>query len=138
MVTVSSKKEAWELVSKLYGFDVYTQDFEASERAGYKVYRATNFNYYVCDLETRLEVNTDKGSFNIYFENKLANDSKSHKSDECEVIFTKKEADYIPYIMNAYKANRIKNNTLSDELRQILDDVSKKVFYAYLDKFEEK
>ena len=121
----------------MYGFGVYELDKESSERAGYNVYRAKDFNCYVCDLNTRLEVNTLAGSINIYIgENDTT--SKSESSEYVEIQLTKKEADYIPYIMNAYKANRIKNNTLSDELRQILDDVSKKVFYAYLDKFEEK
>ena len=137
MITVSTKKETWELISNLYGFSIYELDKESSERAGYNVYRAKDFNYYVCDLNTRLEINTPTYSKNIYIgESDTAN--KNESFDCVEVKLTKKEADYIPYIMNAYKANRIKNNTLSDELRQILDDVSKKVFYAYLDKFEEK
>lgn len=136
MITVTSKKEAWELVTKLNGFDVYELDKAASANAGYPVYRAESFNYYVCDLSTRLEVNTSQGSFNIYISEEI--NEEVQPDEDCQITLTKKEADYIPYILNGYKAIRCKRGTLSEELKDILDNVSRKVFYAYLDKYEDK
>ena len=136
MITVSNNKEAWSLITKLNGFNDVAYDEESSIRAGYKVYRTTDFNYYICDLNTRLEVNTPEGSYNIYIEE--ANTKLEKFDNDCTVNLTKKEAEHIPYILNAYKAIRSKNGTLSKGLREVLDNVSRKVFYAYLDKYENK
>lgn len=64
----TTMREAFEIAYNRIGAMEF--DREASKNAGYKVYRSTNTYYdYVCDLETRLEVNYANGkSENIWID----------------------------------------------------------------------
>lgn len=66
-ITVSSKKEAWELAAKLFPTD-WEKDEESSERAGYPIYKSTAANrpgFWISDLNTRLELNMGSETVNI-------------------------------------------------------------------------
>lgn len=81
MITVTSAKEAWEIVhgfvySNLFVEDVFFErDETRSKNAGYPVYmldpdvtdNETAYNTYVCVLNDRLELNLPNGkSINIW------------------------------------------------------------------------
>lgn len=58
---VQNVEQAWNEANKLIPND-YLKDYEASERAGYSIYRSTVEYYdYICDLGDRLEVNLANG-----------------------------------------------------------------------------
>lgn len=61
-MTVQSKEQAWNEANKIIPND-YTEDAEASARAGYPIYRS-NVEYYdyICDLGSCLEVNLKAGN----------------------------------------------------------------------------
>jgi hypothetical protein len=62
---VTSTLNAWKEAQK--HITNYEKDHEASKNAGYNIYKGENG--YICDLETRLEINLDNGeSFNIWIE----------------------------------------------------------------------
>lgn len=63
---VSSKEQAWKEVNKIFPTD-YEKDLQASERAGYDIYRHHELNYYnrICDLGNRLEVLTGEYGENV-------------------------------------------------------------------------
>lgn len=72
MIKVRTIEEAWTKVNEIFPTD-YQKDEESSERTGYPIYRSTadgHFNDYICDLNTRLEVNIAEGnqSINIWIE----------------------------------------------------------------------
>ena len=64
---VVNKYQAWQEANKLFPND-YMKDCEASERAGYPIYRSfVEYNDYICDLNDRLEVNLASGkTINIW------------------------------------------------------------------------
>ena len=64
----TTKREAFEIAYNKIG--AYELDREATKNAGYNVYRSTKEYYdYVCDLETRLEINYANGkSENIWID----------------------------------------------------------------------
>lgn len=66
---VKNIQQAWNEADNLIPND-YMKDYEASERAGYSIYRSTVEYYdYICDLGDRLEVNLASGeSINIWIE----------------------------------------------------------------------
>lgn len=69
-ITATSEAEAWKKADAIFGGD-YELDEVASKNAGYKVYRSTaegKYYWYICDLGTRLEVNMDKETVNIWIE----------------------------------------------------------------------
>lgn len=69
-ITATSEAEAWKKANAIFGGD-YELDEVASKNAGYKVYRSTaegKYYWYICDLGTRLEVNMDKETVNIWIE----------------------------------------------------------------------
>lgn len=55
---VNSRKEAWEMVNKLFPTD-YEKDDTSSENAGYSIYASTadNNDSWISDLGDRLEMN---------------------------------------------------------------------------------
>ena len=63
-ITVNSIKEAWEAADKIFPTD-YIKDNEASEKAGYDIFKSTIFanDSWISDLGTSLEVNIDKGNY---------------------------------------------------------------------------
>lgn len=61
-MTVSTKAKAWEAVDRLFPSD-YTLDSEMSRRAGYPIY--SGIAGWICDLNTRLEVNLFEGNKSI-------------------------------------------------------------------------
>lgn len=64
---VPDEKCAWNIVYLLCK-DALTLDKEVSKRVGYKIYSSEDGKTYVCDLETRLEINFNDGSSkNIWF-----------------------------------------------------------------------
>ena len=66
---VQNIEQAWKEVNKLIPND-YMKDYDASERAGYSIYRSTvEYFDYICDLGDRLEVNLANGqTVNIWIE----------------------------------------------------------------------
>ena len=66
---VKNIQQAWYEADKLIPND-YLQDYEASEKAGYSIYRSIVNHYdYICDLGDRLEVNLASGqTVNIWIE----------------------------------------------------------------------
>lgn len=60
-MTVNTKQEAWEKASELFPTG-YEKDIEASERAGYDIYKHPSLDGYnrICDLGNRLEILTGK------------------------------------------------------------------------------
>lgn len=70
MITVDTKCNAWKLVNKLTG-SAYCKENEASENAGYNIYRNEQNGICVCDLGTRFEINyVDGTTENIWIESK--------------------------------------------------------------------
>ena len=68
-MTVKNIQQAWSEADRIIPND-YMKDYEASERAGYSIYRSTVEYYdYICDLGDRLEVNLANGqTVNIWIE----------------------------------------------------------------------
>ena len=68
-MTVKNIQQAWSEADRIIPND-YMKDYEASERAGYSIYRSTVEYYdYICDLGDRLEVNLSNGqTVNIWIE----------------------------------------------------------------------
>lgn len=68
-ITVHTREQAWEEVNKIFPGD-YELDAQSSERAGYPTYRSkVEFYDYICDLNTRLEVNLKDGrTINVHIE----------------------------------------------------------------------
>ena len=64
----TTKREAFEIAYNKIG--AYELDRESTKNAGYNIYRSTKEYYdYVCDLETRLEINYANGkSENIWID----------------------------------------------------------------------
>jgi hypothetical protein len=73
---VNNREKAWEEADKLFTTD-YEKDYQASERAGYDVYRHNELNYYnrICDLGCRLEVIVDDVTTSIWIEEDKVNES---------------------------------------------------------------
>ncbi|MCI8365846.1 MAG: hypothetical protein HFG34_13005 [Eubacterium sp.] len=67
---VKNIQQAWLEACKLVDEDSLIKDYEATERAGYDIYRDYNEYYnYICILGDRLEVNLANGkSINIWIE----------------------------------------------------------------------
>lgn len=75
---VTSTLNAWKEAQK--HITNYEKDHEASKNAGYNIYKGENG--YICDLETRLEVNLDNGeSFNIWIEEE-SHEPKTTKTEK--------------------------------------------------------
>lgn len=69
-MTARNINEAWNIANEIFPTD-YSKDENASERAGYPIYRSTasDNSAYICDLGDRLEVNAENGaSINIWIE----------------------------------------------------------------------
>lgn len=69
-MVVKTTAEAWEAANKMLPTD-YQKDEESSQRAGYPIYRSTaadHYNFYICDLNDRLEVNMNGESVNIWIQ----------------------------------------------------------------------
>lgn len=63
-IHVNSVADAWKAADAIIPTD-YMKDDQSTARAGYDVYRSTAAGHeytYICDLETRLEINLDDGS----------------------------------------------------------------------------
>lgn len=71
-IEVKNIEEAWAKVNEVFPTD-YEKDEESSQHAGYPIYRSTaegHYEDYICDLNTRLEVNIAEGNqtINIWIE----------------------------------------------------------------------
>ena len=88
-MTATTMSKAFEIAYEKIG--AYELDREATKRAGYKVYRSTNKYYdYICDLETRLEINYANGkSENIWI------DSTPLEVAELKATVAKKDLEII-------------------------------------------
>lgn len=65
---VPDTKSAWHIVHLLCD-EGLSLDNEVSKRVGYKIYFSEDRDTYVCDLETRLEINFKDGtSKNIWID----------------------------------------------------------------------
>lgn len=61
--TARTLDEAWKIADSIFPTD-YMKDEERSQRAGYPTYGSTaegHYYDYICDLNTRLEVNLSDG-----------------------------------------------------------------------------
>ena len=69
MITCTSHEEALQLAFRLFPYST-SLDHERSKRAGYPIYYATGVeNAYICDLNSRIEINYDDGKTeNIHVE----------------------------------------------------------------------
>lgn len=69
MIRCTSHEEALELAFRLFPYST-SLDHERSKRAGYPIYYATGLeNAYICDLNSRIEINYDYGKTeNIHVE----------------------------------------------------------------------
>ena len=62
-----SIQKAWEMANQIFPTD-YEKDEESSLKAGYPIYRSTadgRHNFYICDLNDRLELNLADGNRTI-------------------------------------------------------------------------
>lgn len=71
-IEVKNIDDAWAKVNEVFPTD-YEKDEESSQRAGYPIYRSTaegHYEDYICDLNTRLEVNIAEGNqtINVWIE----------------------------------------------------------------------
>jgi hypothetical protein len=75
-MTVNTKAEAWAIAHQI--IKNAEKDTEASERTGYPIHKGEGG--YICDLEARLEVNTDDGgSINIWIgDDWIGDDTTTH------------------------------------------------------------
>lgn len=61
MITCTTHEEALQLAFRLFPYRT-SLDHERSERAGYPIYYAVGVeNAYICDLNSRIEINYDDG-----------------------------------------------------------------------------
>lgn len=69
MIRCTSHEEALQLAFRLFPYST-SLDHERSKRAGYPIYYATGVeNAYICDLNSRIEINYDDGKTeNIHVE----------------------------------------------------------------------
>ena len=69
MITCTTHEEALQLAFRLFPYRT-SLDHERSERAGYPIYYAVGVeNAYICDLNSRIEINYDDGKTeNIHVE----------------------------------------------------------------------
>lgn len=68
MIMVTEKKEAFDIAYLMIDKSEYCYDENSSKNAGYPIYVAEN-NSYICDLDSRLEVNMNNGkSKNIWIQ----------------------------------------------------------------------
>lgn len=66
-MTVKTKEQAWEEADKIFPTD-YEKDEEASQRAGYDIYKRADSNDRIADLGCRLEVTIDNETTNIWID----------------------------------------------------------------------
>ena len=69
MIKCTNHEEALQLAFRLFPYSI-SLDHERSKRAGYPIYYATGVeNAYICDLNSRIEINYDDGKTeNIHVE----------------------------------------------------------------------
>ena len=68
VISVPDENSAWHIVHLLCN-EGLSLDNEVSKRVGYKIYSSEDGDTYVCDLETRLEINFKDGtSKNIWID----------------------------------------------------------------------
>ena len=89
MIKVSSKSEAWKVTKGYLGETTF--DMEASERAGYKIYK-NDKNEWVSDLGSRFEITTLTETVNVWFD-----DEPVEKEPETKpvTVYFKNESDCV-------------------------------------------
>lgn len=87
-----SIQEAWNIVNEIFPTD-YEKDEESSLRAGYPIYRSTaagHYYDYICDLNSRLEVNLADGNrtINIQIEEMVQKKAEeiANYSERCKLL----------------------------------------------------
>lgn len=82
-IYAANENEAWRLADKAFVGD-YEKDELASKNAGYPIYRSTSqYNCWISDLGTRLELNMNGETTNIWIE-----DGKRYTAAEVKAIIT--------------------------------------------------
>ena len=117
-ITATSEAEAWKKADAIFGGD-YELDEVASKNAGYKVYRSTaegKYYWYICDLGTRLEVNMDKETVNIWIEPQryTLEEIREYITSRC-----KKQAQATVVVLALEKITNDDNNELAERLLKI-------------------
>lgn len=92
-MTVNSREQAWKEADKLFPTD-YIKDEQASERAGYPIYKSTadGNESWISDLGNRLEVNTIDSTWNkttnIWIEEPIEEPKKRHTSSHMRHFYS--------------------------------------------------
>ena len=104
-MVVKTTAEAWEAANKMLPTD-YQKDEESSQRAGYPIYRSTaadHYNFYICDLNDRLEVNMNGESVNIWIQPEPEGmEVKVFLKDGHMVKYSKPEQPTVNFVNNGY------------------------------------
>lgn len=104
-MVVKTTAEAWEAANKMLPTD-YQKDEESSQRAGYPIYRSTavdHYNFYICDLNDRLEVNMNGESVNIWIQPEPEGmEVKVFLKDGHMVKYSKPEQPTVNFVNNGH------------------------------------
>lgn len=119
--TFESELVAWQWVHENFKGKQWYHDHEASEAAGYDVYRDLEEYYnYICVLGDRLEVNLKEGNqtINLWIESQKEQSSNAYTMYE----LTRNEVDNICDAMYMY-CNAIASNDIQNRTYKNVDDI---------------
>lgn len=121
MIKVTSKYEAWKVVNEYLGETKL--DEEASERAGYEIYK-NDKDEWVSDLGSRFEINlTYGGVVNVWFD-----DGETKPGTKSVTVYYRGLND----IVCSKKIKHVKNIAFYNKPDQVAvwTDISKSTFYT--------
>ena len=116
-IIAKNEREAWKMAAEIFGCS-YERDEEASQRAGYSIYRGnTDVNCWISDLGNRLELNMSNGSTICIW---IEEEEKRYTAAEVRQIITnaKNELEAVEKIVDAVKGMDI-TETADMVLRQM-------------------
>jgi hypothetical protein len=116
-IIVKNEREAWKLAAEIFGC-AYERDAEASQRAGYSIYRGqTDVNCWISDLGNRIELNMADGSTICIW---IEPEERLYTAAEVRKIITetKQELEAVEKITEAVKSMDI-TETADAVLRQM-------------------
>lgn len=120
---VNNIKEAWKVADEIFPTD-YNKDEQASERAGYSIYRSPiNYYDYICELGDRLEVNLANGkTINIWIEKDFTDDEKKELCGYIDTFLYKLE-DNFGYL-HSEEMSRYGLDRIMKELNEVYDQLN--------------
>lgn len=96
---VCSVEDAWGVVNLIFPTD-YEKDEDSTKRAGYPIYRSTaeeRYYCYICNLNTRLEINLDNGkTVNVW----IATEAENTETKRKELSNAEIAIDFINQLIN--------------------------------------